>query len=362
MEECFNLNTYWFDLPEDRIAQFPPKDQSLSRLLIVPGKEEGAYRDGIFADIGDFLPDNALLIANDSRVFPGRIFFRNKSGAKIEFLMLTPLQIICENHLLEHDFKSAQIECLFKPASKIRIGDYFELAPNLWGKVSAKGEFGKHEVLLQWKGDLENIFQKYGNIPLPPYIKREALPDDREAYQTCYGSKTGSVAAPTAGLHFTNEIRKKLENKGFQWENITLHVGYGTFNPVRCSDIRNHKMHAEYIEIPEKTAVAINSAIKNGRAVIAIGTTTLRCLEGVWEKTGGINPYKGMIDNFIYEGYKFKVVDGLLTNFHLPESSLLILVCAFAGRKKIMNAYEYAKAKGYNFFSYGDSMLITVKK
>ena len=222
------------------------------------------------------------------------------------------------------------------------------------------GPFGRWQVELQWKGDLKSLFNDMGHLPLPPYIKRPDSEADRERYQTTYSdeSKTGSVAAPTAGLHFTPELRQKLADKGFGWAEVTLYVGYGTFSPVRCADIREHRMHHEYIEIPKETAEAIREAKKAGRPIFAIGTTSARTLEGMFKECGEIKEFQGETDIFISPGYKFNVIEGIITNFHLPESSLIIMISALAGRKTVLSAYEHALKNNFRFFSYGDAMLI----
>jgi S-adenosylmethionine:tRNA ribosyltransferase-isomerase len=230
--------------------------------------------------------------------------------------------------------------------------------------VLSVGEFGRCSVRLRWRGDLAAQFLELGHLPLPPYIRRPDTPADRERYQTVYAdaARTGSVAAPTAGLHFTPEIRAVLAARGFRWAEVTLYVGYGTFSPVRCADIREHGMHREYLEVPEATAAAVRAAAAEGRPIVAVGTTSVRALEGAAQATdtraANLAPFLGWTDIYLYPGREFRVTGHMLTNFHLPESSLVIMVSAFAGRERILSAYSQAIASGFRFFSYGDSMLL----
>jgi len=226
--------------------------------------------------------------------------------------------------------------------------------------VLEKHEFGQYTVRMHWNGDLADIFLRQGHMPLPPYIRRQDGPEDRNRYQTAFYSeqKLGSVAAPTAGLHFTPEIMREIKDSGREWAEITLYVGYGTFSPIRCRDIRKHDMHAEYVEIPQKTAEIISRAKKEGRSVVCVGTTSVRALEGAFRQTGDIRSFRGWTNIFITPGFDFALTDHMLTNFHLPGSSLIIMVAALAGRKRILNAYKEAVKNDYRFFSYGDSMLI----
>jgi len=351
------LESYNFELPEAQIAQEPADRRDGSRLLVV-NRAEDSLTTADFTDLIDHLPDNALLVANNSRVIPARIFGMKPTGGRVEFLLLTPLPLITP---VENDgWQSASAEGLLrasktpKPGTTITFSDDFRLV------AKEAGHFGKWQVELEWKGDLKAIFNEMGHLPLPPYIKRPDSEADKERYQTTYSdeSKTGSVAAPTAGLHFTPELRQKMADKGFEWAEVTLYVGYGTFSPVRCADIRMHQMHHEYIEVPEETARAIRKAKEEGRPVFAIGTTSARTLEGMFRECGEIIEFKGETDIFISPGYKFNVIDGILTNFHLPESSLIIMISALAGRETILSAYSHALENGFRFFSYGDAMLI----
>jgi len=351
------LKSYNYELPEDRIAQEPANHRDGSRLLVVD-RAAGSLTPVHFTDLIDNLPDNALLVANNSRVIPARIFGAKPTGGRVEFLLLTPLPLITP--VEKNGWKSASAEGLLrasktpKPGTVITFSDDFRLV------ASEAGHFGRWQVELQWRGDLKSLFAKMGHLPLPPYIKRPDSEADKERYQTVYSdeSKTGSVAAPTAGLHFTPELRQRIADKGLEWAEVTLYVGYGTFSPVRCEDIRLHQMHSEYIEVPEETARAVRKAKAEGRPVFAIGTTSARTLEGMFRECGEITEFQGETDIFISPGYEFKVIDGILTNFHLPESSLIIMISALAGRNTILSAYEYALNNGFRFFSYGDAMLI----
>lgn len=355
MEKEYLLESYDYELPPECVAQYPPALRGASRLLCL--HKDGGLADAAFDDLCKHLPPGALLVANNSRVLPARLAGKRSGGGKTEFLLLTPLPLVLENSRDCGNANAAMAECLLRPASKTRVGDSLWLAPGLECQVRAKKEFGRHMVELFWQGDLESVFERYGSLPLPPYIRRQTETADSSRYQTCYASHCGSVAAPTAGLHFTPVLRQKLAENGFLWSEITLHVGYGTFSPVRCKDIRDHKMHAEFVEIPEETAALANKAKKEGRPVVAIGTTSLRTLEGV-AKSGELRPFRDWINLFIYPGFQFRVADGLITNFHLPQSSLLMLVSAFAGFDRTMAAYAHARDNGYKFFSYGDAMLI----
>ncbi len=353
----FSLEGYNFELPEDRIAQEPADRRDGSRLLVLD-READSLTPVAFTELVDHLPKNALLVANNSRVIPARIFGAKPTGGRCEFLLLTPLPLI-EAHTKD-GWQTAAAEGLLrasktpKPGTVITFSDDFRLV------ASEAGHFGRWQVELQWKGDLTALFQEMGHLPLPPYIKRPDCEADKERYQTTYSdkSKIGSVAAPTAGLHFTPALRQELADKGFEWAEVTLYVGYGTFSPVRCEDIRMHQMHHEYIEVPEATAEAIRRAKAEGRPVIAIGTTSARTMEGMFRECGEIKAFQGETDIFIYPGYEFNVIDGILTNFHLPESSLIIMISALAGRNTILSAYEFALENSFRFFSYGDAMLI----
>lgn len=353
----FNLQSYDFDLPEAQIAQDPTEKRGASRLLVLD-RDSGEVRDAMFADIPDLLPPGALLVVNNTKVLPARLIGRKESGGKVEFLLLTPLALI-EPGANADGTKTVTVEGLLKASKGPRQGDRL-LFPGIELRVLEKGEFGRAKVSMRWTGDLAEHFLKQGHIPLPPYIHREDKSEDRTRYQTVYSreDKLGSVAAPTAGLHFTPSIMDALAARDIRMAEVTLYVGYGTFSPVRAHDIREHVMHAEYAEVSEETARAIATAKSEGRPVVAVGTTTSRTLESMATALGEIGPFKGWTDIFIRPGYGFKVVDQLITNFHLPRSSLIIMVCTLAGRQQIIDAYNHAVRQGFRFFSYGDAMLI----
>lgn len=353
----FRLQSYNFDLPEDQIAQEPADRRDGSRLLVLDRKND-SLTPVQFTDLMDHLPENALLVVNNSRVIPARIFGMKPTGGKVEFLLLTPLPLIEPKE--REGWNAAMAEGLMRASKTPKAGTVIQFSDDFRLVTKEAGHFGRWQVELQWRGDLKDHFQTMGHLPLPPYIKRPDSDEDRERYQTTYAdeSKTGSVAAPTAGLHFTPQLRQMMSDRGVEWAEVTLYVGYGTFSPVRCEDIRRHQMHAEYIEIPVETAEAVRKAKAEGRPVIAVGTTSARSLEGMFRECGEIMPFAGETDIFIYPGYRFNVIDGILTNFHLPESSLIIMISALAGRSTILSAYKYALENEFRFFSYGDAMLI----
>jgi S-adenosylmethionine:tRNA ribosyltransferase-isomerase len=355
--EEFNLQSYDFDLPESQIAQDPAERRGTSRLLVLD-RASGELRDCMFADIAELLPRDALMVVNNTKVLPARLIGRKESGGKAEFLLLTPLSLI-EPETGQGGVSTAEVQGLLKASKGPRPGERLHF-DGLELLVLEKGEFGRSRVRLRWRGELADHFLRQGHIPLPPYIRREDTREDRDRYQTVYSreDKLGSVAAPTAGLHFTPEIMAALSGRGVRTAEVTLYVGYGTFSPVRCDDIREHVMHAEYAEVPEETAGAIARARAEGRPVVAVGTTTTRTLESMATHLGGIGPFRGWTDIFIRPGYSFKVVDQLITNFHLPRSSLIIMVSTLAGRRQIIDAYTHAVRQGFRFFSYGDAMLI----
>jgi S-adenosylmethionine:tRNA ribosyltransferase-isomerase len=372
----YDLAGYAFALPEELIAQEPIPERGASRLMTLD-RNTGAANIGLFKDILHLLPERCLLIANNSRVFPARLHGRRPTGGKVEFLLLTPPPLLPEGHreaALLAGRQEALAEGLLRSSKQVREGEEILFGPDLSLKVQEWGSFGHCRVSLSWQGRLTALLARYGAMPLPPYIRRPAGAEDARRYQTTYAraDKAGSVAAPTAGLHFTPQLRKALEASGREWAEVTLYVGYGTFSPVRCRDIREHPMHAEYAELPAKTAQAVARAKAEGRAVIAVGTTSARVLEGIRQREGqkhgqenpagsehdALSEYAGWINIFLYPGKEFKIIDGLITNFHLPESSLLMLVCALAGREAVLAAYRQAVQERFRFFSYGDAMLI----
>jgi S-adenosylmethionine:tRNA ribosyltransferase-isomerase len=354
----YDLKNYHFDLPEDRIAQQPAQRRDASKLMVLD-KDTGRCTAADFKDLPDYLPEGALLVANNSRVIPARVFGTKPTGGKVEFLLLTPLPRIISAQGAS-GWKKARVQGLLraskspKPRDLITFSEDFRLIPK------ERGDFGKWMVEIEWRGDLEAVLGRIGCLPLPPYITRPSDENDAERYQTvyCRDDKAGSMAAPTAGLHFTPDVRERIKDAGHEWAEVTLYVGYGTFSPVRERDIRNHVMHSEYIEVPAETAEAVRRAKAEGRPVLAVGTTSARTLEGMYREAGDITEFKGETDIFITPGYEFNVVDCMLTNFHLPESSLIIMVSALAGREPVMDAYKDALKHGFRFFSYGDAMLI----
>ena len=362
-ESDFQLSSYDYELPEERIAQYPPEKRGASRLMVLD-RASGKNIHSTFSHLGDFLPDGALLVANNSCVVPARLFGHRPTGGKAELLLLTPPPLLRACAVSDDDgWSRAQAEVLLRPSRSIRVGDRLVFGDCIAAEVLKKKEFGQHDVMLFWRGDLVECMNRIGRLPLPPYIKREQSSEDLSRYQTIYADrdKSGSVAAPTAGLHFTDELRQELRNRGIGWAEVTLHVGYGTFSPVREEDIREHPMHSEYVEISPETAGVIREAKAEGRPVIAVGTTSCRTLEGCAAQNGGVIPeggWHGWTNIFIYPGFRFQVVDHLITNFHLPQSSLIMLVAALCGRERILSAYAEAVREKYRFFSYGDAMFV----
>ncbi|HIU17771.1 MAG TPA: tRNA preQ1(34) S-adenosylmethionine ribosyltransferase-isomerase QueA [Candidatus Avidesulfovibrio excrementigallinarum] len=360
------LAYYRYNLPESRIAQ-EPLERGASRLLVLE-RRTGRRSHHMFRELPDLLPEGALLVANNSRVLPVRVRGVRPTGGRMECLLLGVVPLVEQQAVGTDDRFTAETDVLLKPGKAVHVGDTLRLPTpdavnGLDLVVLAKGDFGRHRVRLTWSGGrhgLTAFLEHCGQLPLPPYIRRESRSSDAETYQTVYSrkDKSGSAAAPTAGLHFTDAMRETLARRGFGWAEVTLHVGYGTFSPVRCEDIREHVMHREFIECSQATAEAVSKARAEGRPVIAVGTTACRTLEGIAQCCGSIQPYAGWTDIFIRPGYAFKAIDGLVTNFHLPESTLLMLVCALAGHDPVLAAYKEAVELEYRFFSYGDAMLI----
>ena len=333
-----------FDLPEELIAQDPLEDRSSSRLLVLD-KETGKTENHVFREIIDYLEAGDCLVINDTKVIPARLI-GSKIGpdAKIEVLLLKRK----ENDVWE---------TLVKPGKKAKIGTRISFGDGLLvGEVVDIVEEGNRLIHFEYEGIFEEILDRLGQMPLPPYITHQL--EDKNRYQTVYAKHSGSAAAPTAGLHFTPELLKKIEEKGVQIARVTLHVGLGTFRPVKVDNILEHHMHSEFYQIEEEAAEKINTAKANGKRVIAVGTTSCRTIESAAKEDGTIAPVSGWTDIFIYPGYQFKVLDCLITNFHLPESTLVMLVSALAGREHVLNAYEEAIKERYRFFSFGDAMFI----
>ena len=335
---------FYYDLPEELIAQTPLEPRDSSRLLVLD-KNSGNIEHKHFYDIIDYLNEGDLLVINDSRVLPARIFgIKDETGARVEFLLLKQIS-------------GNKWETLCKPGKKAKVGAKFTFGDGvLTGTVIEVKEDGNRVVDFNSDENFFSALDKVGQMPLPPYIT-ETLKDN-ERYQTVYNRELGSAAAPTAGLHFTPELLEKIKNKGINIARVTLHVGLGTFRPVKVYDVTKHKMHSEHYELPPETAKLIKDTKAKGKRVIAVGTTSCRTLESVATFFGEIKPCDGFTDIFIYPGYDFKVLDGLITNFHLPESTLIMLVSAFAGYDNIMNTYKTAVENKYRFFSFGDAMFI----
>ncbi|MDU7649524.1 MAG: tRNA preQ1(34) S-adenosylmethionine ribosyltransferase-isomerase QueA [Anaerococcus vaginalis] len=332
-----------YNLPEELIAQHPADKRDFSRLMVVDRKT-GKREDKHFYDIIDYLNEGDLLVMNDTRVIPARLFgHREGKEEEIEVFLL-------EN--IEDD----KWEVLVRPGKKMKIGTKCIFSDELSLEVIDIKEDGNRVVEFFYDGIFQEILDRLGNMPLPPYIKEKLK--DKERYQTVYSKNPGSVAAPTAGLHFTKELLKKIEEKGVKLAYITLNVGLGTFRPVKVDDVKNHKMHSEFYQISKETADLINETKKNNKRIISTGTTTTRTLETVYKKNGEIKEDSGWTDIFIYPGFEFNVIDCQITNFHLPKSTLIMLVSALASKEIILDAYKDAVDKKYRFFSFGDAMFL----
>jgi len=342
--KIFRLSSYDYDLPEELIAQFPAEPRDSATLLYVP--KEGEPKKLVFRELTKLLRNDDVLILNDVAVLPARLYGKKTTGGKVEFLLLENID--------DYVWK-----VLVRPGRRIRVGTRVSFEQGLEATVIKRNEDGSRVVRFSLAGkDFFEILERIGHTPLPPYIKREDTRYDRERYQTIYARKPGAVAAPTAGLHFTDELMDKIVRMGVRIGFVTLNVGWGTFEPIKTEDIREHKMHREYYEIPPETAQLINEAKKSGRRVVAVGTTTTRALESAALRSFPIEPHASWTDLYIFPGFEFKVVDALITNFHLPRSSLLVMVCAFAGYERTMKAYEFALGEKIRFFSYGDAMFV----
>lgn len=339
---------FYYDLPEELIAQHPLSDRSSSRLMTLDGKT-GAVSHMHFSDITTLLHKGDVLVINNTKVIPARLLgVRSDTGSPIELLLLRRID---ENHW----------ETLARPGKKIRPGKRMTFLP---GKLEAECEDvlpdGNRIIRFDFSGIWEEILDEAGTMPLPPYIHEQL--EDQTRYQTVYAKETGSAAAPTAGLHFTPELLSKIREMGVEICEVTLHVGLGTFRPVKVDDVSEHHMHSEWYCLDEKASSILRKARREGRRVIAVGTTSCRTLETVAAKDPGMHPCSGETDIFIYPGVPFRCIDGLITNFHLPESTLIMLVSAFAGKEHVLNAYKTAVKEKYRFFSFGDAMFITPEK
>lgn len=335
---------FYYDLPEELIAQTPLEPRDSSRLMVLH-KKTGEIEHRHFYDILDYLNEGDCLIMNDSRVLPARIYgVKDENNANVEFLLLNCIE-------------GKKWEALAKPGKRAKIGTSFSFGDGLMHcKVIDILDDGNRILEFECEGNFYENLDKLGQMPLPPYIHEKLK--DKERYQTVYSREIGSAAAPTAGLHFTKELMKKAQEKGVKIGFVTLHVGLGTFRPVKVDDVTKHKMHSEHYDMSEETATLINETHRNGGRVFCVGTTSCRTVESVAKREGEIKASDGMTDIFIYPGFEFKAMDCLITNFHLPESTLIMLVSAFAGYDNIMNAYNTAVAEKYRFFSFGDAMLI----
>lgn len=341
-----NLHDFYYDLPQELIAQDPLSDRSSSRLMVLD-KETGAVEHKIFKDIIDYLNPGDCLVINDTKVIPARLIGEKiGTGAAIEVLLLTR----------KNDLKDTW-EVLVKPGKKAKIGTQISFGEGkLVGEIIDIVEEGNRIIQFSYDGIFEEILDELGQMPLPPYITHKL--EDKNRYQTVYAKHEGSAAAPTAGLHFTNELLESIKEKGIDIARVTLHVGLGTFRPVKEENILEHHMHSEFYMVTQEAADKINNARKNGHRVISVGTTSTRTLESVAAEDGTIKECSGWTQIFIYPGYRFKAIDCLITNFHLPESTLVMLVSALAGRDNVLNAYEEAVKEKYRFFSFGDAMFI----
>lgn len=354
----FDINNYDFHLPPEKIAQYPVAERDESRLLILDNRNR-TLTDGRFGDVVGLLKPGDLLVVNDTRVFPARLVGRKESGGRVELFVLDyPRTFTDEGGGAGR--KKTEVLGLLKSSKGGRVGGRLIFPEGLVGEVLEVCGDGKVRVSLAFTGDFAEVLEKCGRVPLPPYIRRtegEAAAD-RERYQTVYARENGAVAAPTAGLHFTEQLLAALAGCGVQLGRVTLHVGYGTFAPVRDDDIRQHRIHREYFRLSATTAEMVNRTKAAGGRIWAVGTSTARVLETAAGPDGRLEAEEGWSELYIYPGYRFRVVNNLITNFHLPKSSLLFLVCALAGREELLAAYAHAVQDGYRFYSYGDAMAI----
>jgi S-adenosylmethionine:tRNA ribosyltransferase-isomerase len=340
------LSEILFDVPDELVAQYPVDVRDESKLMVV-NRKDSSREDKIFKDIVDYFREGDALVVNETKVFPARIFgVKEKTDAQVELLLLRQLE-------------QTMWEVLVKPARKVRVGNLIQITDDLGCDVIDNTTSGGRVVRFDYNGlDFFDLIGKVGKSPLPPYIKREAEEIDKEKYQTVYASKIGAVAAPTAGLHFTEELLEKIKAKGVKIIPVTLHVGLGTFRPIQVEDLSRHQMDSEYYEMTPEAEEQINEVKKNGGRIIAVGTTTVRALETVATVDNFVKANSGWTDKFIYPPYTFKIVDALITNFHVSGSTLFLLTCAFADKDTMMDAYKDAVGKKYRFHSYGDAMFI----
>lgn len=333
---------FYYDLPEELIAQTPVEPRDSSRLLVYD-READRITHTVFNRIGDFLKKGDLLVINNTRVIPARLFGYTEHGARVETLLLKRLNY-------------TDWECIMRPAKKGLPGKKLVYSEELSATVKSTGENGIRIISFDFKGVFEEILERVGNVPLPPYITEKL--NDKQRYQTVYAKVDGSAAAPTAGLHFTQRLMSELKSEGIEFAEVLLHVGLSTFRPVKEENVLDHKMHTEYYEISEQAAQTINKAVSEGRRVIAVGTTSGRVLESVADENGYVKAASGETSIFIYPGYKFKIIKGIITNFHLPESTLIMYVSAFCGRENTLRMYGEAVKERYRFFSFGDATFL----
>ncbi len=333
------LKDFYYELPEDLIAQEPLKQRDSARLMVLNRKNK-SIEEKVFKEISFYLEEGDCLVLNNTQVIPARLFGERKTGGKVEIFLL--------------DSEGDELRALIKPSKKIKEGESIKLENGVIATVGGEADAGR---FVKFDSPIEKVLEG-GHIPLPPYIKREDTARDIENYQTVYCLREGATASPTAGLHFTKDLLQFLDYNGVKIEYVTLHTSYGTFAPVKEEDIEKHRMHPESFELTEEAATVINKVKKAGKRVFAVGTTSTRVLESAAIKKGEVAPKSGETELFIYPGYDFKIIDGLITNFHLPESTLLMLACAFAGREFLFEAYKKAIKEKFRFFSYGDAMLI----
>jgi S-adenosylmethionine:tRNA ribosyltransferase-isomerase len=365
MSDDLQLTSYDYELPEECIAQQPTEHRDQSRLLVL--ENTGGLTHTRFESILDYLRPGDLLIRNDTKVFPARLIGQKETGGRVEMLLLEyPGKETKDKQQTE--WYTTESLVLIKSSKRPKPGSFLTFCEDIKAEVLQLREDGKVKVefryRLRQKNSLDKLLDAHGQIPLPPYIHRPngSTPHDSRRYQTRYATSTGSVAAPTAGLHFSDELLENIHRKGIESCSVTLHVGYGTFAPVRTKNITEHQLHKEYVEVSKETADAINRAKQENRRIWAVGTTTVRTIEFAADKDGQVQPISEPCGLFIYPGFCFQIVDNLITNFHLPQSSLLFLVSALVGRERLLASYREAITKGYRFFSYGDAMAIIGKK
>ncbi len=343
MQNEFDLSAFDYRLPPNRIAQRAVEPRDSSRLLAI--RSSGELVDMVFSELPKLLRPDDLLVVNDTRVFPARLIGSRASGGVAEVFLL---------ERIEGDEWTA----LVRPGRRLKPGSIVEISPELSVEVGDLLPEGCRRIRILHNGDIWDELERFGRTPLPLYIDRPADTEDKNRYQTIYSRERGAVAAPTAGLHFTERLFEEIRMRGIEIASVTLHVGWGTFSSIEAEDIRQHSMHSEFYEINRTTAELINSAIEAGRRIVAVGTTTVRALESAAQNGLPLSPISERTNLFIYHGFSFKLVGAIITNFHLPKSSLLVMISAFAGREKIMRAYEHAIVEGYRFYSYGDACFI----